>query len=138
MALALPAGLTRDAGGGVIKDPDREVRDRIALVFTSFLEQGSVGKVMRSFARRDLSVPQCDRFGEAVWRPATLDRITRILKNPAYAGAFVYGRTRCRPTPYCNGKRGSVPRPMAEWKIVVKDKYPAYIDWVRPELLIYN
>src|SRR3982750_4259933 len=35
LALALPAGLTRDAGGGVIKDPDREVRDRIALVFTS-------------------------------------------------------------------------------------------------------
>src|SRR5688500_10369674 len=65
--------LTRDAG--VIKDLDREVRDRIALVFTSFLEQGSVGKVMRSFARRDLGVPQCDRFGEAVWRPATLDRI---------------------------------------------------------------
>jgi DNA invertase Pin-like site-specific DNA recombinase len=128
LALALPAGLTRDAGG-VIKDPDREVRDRIALVFTSFLEQGSVGKVMRSFARRDLGVPQCDRFGEAVWRPATLDRITRILRNPAYAGAFVYGRTRSRPTPYCNGKRGSVPRPMAEWKIVVKDKYPAYIDW---------
>ena len=26
---------------------------------------------------------------------------------------------------------------MAEWKIVVKDRYPAYIDWVRPELLIY-
>src|SRR6187431_3181434 len=129
LALALPAGLTRDASGGVIKDPDREVRDRIALVFSSFLEQGSVGKVMRSFARRDLGVPQCDRFGEAVWRPATLDRITRILRNPAYAGAFVYGRTRSRPTPYCNGKRGSVPRPMAEWKIVVKDKYPAYIDW---------
>ena len=129
LALALPAGLTRDASGGVIKDPDREVRDRIALVFTSFLEQGSVGKVMRGFARRDLGVPQCDRFGEAVWRPATLDRITRILRNPAYAGAFVYGRTRSRPTPYRNGKRGSVPRPMAEWKIVVKDKYPAYIDW---------
>ena len=60
---------------------------------------------------------------------ATLDRITRILRNPAYAGAFVYGRTRSRPTPYCNGKRGSDPRPMAERKIVVKDKYPAYIDW---------
>ena len=50
LALHLPAGLTRDAGGAVVKDPDREVRDRIALVFTSFLEQGSVGKVMRIFA----------------------------------------------------------------------------------------
>ena len=50
LALHLPAGLTRDAGGAVVKDPDREVRDRIDLVFTSFLEQGSVGKVMRIFA----------------------------------------------------------------------------------------
>jgi DNA invertase Pin-like site-specific DNA recombinase len=87
LAMHLPAGLTRDAGGAVVKDPDREVRDWIDLVFTSFLEQGSVGKVMRIFASRELGVPQCDRFGEAVWRPATLDRITRILKNPGYAGA---------------------------------------------------
>ena len=49
-------------------------------------------------------MPRCDRFGEAVWRPATLDRITRILKNPAYAGAFVYGRTRSCHTLYPNGK----------------------------------
>jgi DNA invertase Pin-like site-specific DNA recombinase len=129
LAMHLPAGLTRDAGGAVVKDPDREVRDRIDLVFTSFLEQGSVGKVMRIFASRDLGVPRCDRFGEAVWRPATLDRITRILKNPAYAGAFVYGRTRSRHARYPNGKLMTEPCPMAEWKIVVQGKYPADITW---------
>jgi excisionase family DNA binding protein len=129
LAMHLPAGLARDAGGAVVKDPDREVRDRIVLVFTSFLEQGSVGKVMRIFASRKLGVPRCDRFGEAVWRPATLDRITRILKNPAYAGAFVYGRTRSRHARYPNGKLMTEPCPMAEWKIVVQGKYPADITW---------
>jgi DNA invertase Pin-like site-specific DNA recombinase len=129
LAMHLPAGLARDAGGAVVKDPDREVRDRIVLVFTSFLEQGSVGKVMRIFASRKLGVPRCDRFGEAVWRPATLDRITRILKNPAYAGAFVYGRTRSRHARYANGKLMTEPCPMAEWKIVVQGKYPADITW---------
>jgi len=91
--------LTRDATGAVIRDPNREVQDRIALVFTAFLEQGSVGKVMRTFAARGLRVPRRDRFGEVAWRPVTLDRINRILQNPAYAGAFVYGgpgpATRC-------------------------------------------
>ena len=82
LALNLPAGLMRDAGGAVVKDPDREIQDRIALVFTSFLEQGSVAKVMRIFARGALGVPRRDRFGEAVWRPATLNRLNRILKNP--------------------------------------------------------
>ena len=138
LALNLPAGLTRDAGGAVVKDPDREIQDRITLVFTSFLEQGSVGKVMRTFTARGLSVPRGNRFGEATWRPATLDRITRILRNPAYAGAFVYGRTRSCHALYPNGRLITTRCPMAEWKIVVKDRYPAYIDWVRPELLIYN
>ena len=27
---------------------------------------------------------------------------------------------------------------MAEWKIVVKDRYPAYIDWVRPESPMFH
>src|SRR5215211_5185318 len=54
LTLLLPAGLTRDAGGAVVKNPDREVQERIDLVFNSFLEQGSVGKVMRIFAGRDL------------------------------------------------------------------------------------
>src|SRR3954454_20988338 len=129
LALHLPAGLTRDAGGAVVKDPDREVQDRITLVFTSFLEQGSVGKVMRTFTARGLSVPRGNRFGEATWRPATLDRITRILRNPAYAGAFVYGRTRSCHALYPNGRLITTRCPMTEWKIVVKDRYPAYIDW---------
>ena len=41
LAVMLPAGLVRDAAGAVTKDPDHEVQDRIALVFSSFLELGS-------------------------------------------------------------------------------------------------
>ena len=129
LALNLPAGLIRDAGGAVVKDPDREIQDRITLVFASFLEQGSVAKVMRIFARGALGVPRRDRFGEAVWRPATLNRLNQILKNPAYAGAFVYGRTRSCHALYPNGRLITSPCPMAEWKIVVHGKYPPYIDW---------
>ncbi len=129
LALHLPAGLIRDAGGAVVKHPNREVQDRITLVFTSFLERGSVGKVMQTFSARRLSVPRCDRFGEVAWRPATLNRLTQILKNPAYAGAFVYGRTRSCHALYSTGKPITARCPMAEWKIVVKDKYPAYITW---------
>src|SRR4051794_36639668 len=87
LALNLPAGLIRDAGGAVVKDPDHEIQDRLTLVFASFLEQGSVAKVMRIFAHGALGVPRRDRFGEAVWQPATLNRLNQILKNPAYAGA---------------------------------------------------
>jgi DNA invertase Pin-like site-specific DNA recombinase len=93
LALLLPVGLARGTHGAVTKHPDREVQERIGLVFTSFLELGSVGKLLRSFRARRLAVPRLDRFGEVAWRTPTDGMITAILKNPAYAGAFVYGRT---------------------------------------------
>jgi hypothetical protein len=129
LALLLPAGLARNGAGRVVKDPDRAVQERIGLVFASFLELGSVGKVLRAFRAHALTVPRRDRFGEVSWRTPTDGMISAILKNPAYAGAFVYGRTRsCRAT-YASGKLITARCPMAEWKIVVKDRYPAYVGW---------
>src|SRR5919109_1339430 len=52
LALLLPAGLARDSNGAVTKHPDREVQERIGLVFAAFLELGSVGKLLRSFRAR--------------------------------------------------------------------------------------
>src|SRR4051794_8309754 len=129
LALQLPAGLVRDADGRVTKDPDREVRDRLAPIFATFLEQGSVAKVMKSFKSRQLAVPRRDRFGEVAWRAPTTGMLGDILKNPAYAGAFVYGRTRSCHRHYAGGKLATARCPVAEWKIVVRDKYPAYLDW---------
>src|SRR3712207_1286110 len=83
LALLLPAGLVRGAHGAVAKHPDREVQERIGLVFAAFLELGSVGKVIRSFRDRGLAVPRRDRFGEVVWRTPTDGMIAAILKNPA-------------------------------------------------------
>jgi hypothetical protein len=111
LGLALPAGLERDADGRVTKDPDREVQDRIALVFTTFLEQGSVSRVMKSFKSRQLTVPRRGRFGEVAWRAPTTGMLGGILKNPAYAGAFVYGRTRSCHRHYANGIAGHHPLP---------------------------
>ena len=129
LGLALPAGLERDADGRVTKDPDREVQDRIALVFTTFLEQGSVSRVMKSFKSRQLTVPRRGRFGEVAWRAPTTGMLGGILKNPAYAGAFVYGRTRSCHRHYANGKLVTTRCPRSEWQIVVQGKYPAYLDW---------
>jgi hypothetical protein len=94
-----------------------------------FLELGSVGKLIRSLNARGLMVPRRDRFGDAAWRSRTGSNLVRILKNPAYAGAFVYGRTRSCQKTYGNGRLVTRPCPREEWKIVVKDRYPAYIDW---------
>lgn len=129
LALLLPAGLERTSDNVVTKDPSREVQDRIALVFSLFLELGSVGKVARSFRARGLTLPRRTRFGDLAWRTPTANMLCGVLKNPAYAGAFVYGRTRSRHARYPSGKLITARCPMTEWKIVVQNRYPAYLDW---------
>jgi DNA invertase Pin-like site-specific DNA recombinase len=129
LALTLPVGLVRDPTGAVVKNPDREVQARVALVFSTFLEKRSTGKVLRSFVAGGLTLPRRDRYGDAVWRPPTGHAIRAILTNPAYAGAFVYGRTQTRRPPPPGARPTTRFRPRAEWRIMVKDVYPAYVDW---------
>lgn len=127
LALKLPIGLIRDKNGIVQKDPNQEVQSRLHLVFTSFLQEKSASKVLRLFNEQGLPIPRRDRFGDLIWKNPSIAAILSILKNPAYAGAFVYGRTKTirpparRPT--------QIKLPMEEWRIHVSDKYPSYISW---------
>jgi DNA invertase Pin-like site-specific DNA recombinase len=127
LALNLPIGLIRDPSGVVVKDPNTEVQERLELVFQSFLKFRTVAKVMRVLNERGLDLPRRDRLGDMRWARATVAAVASILKNPAYAGAFVYGRTRF--TPRESGASTKMPRPIEDWRIVVKDRYPSYIDW---------
>lgn len=129
LALMLPVGLVRDPSGVVVKDPDMAVQERLSLVFQLFLKLRSVSKVMRAFNARNLALPRRGRHGDLRWVRATLAAVAAILKNPAYAGAFVYGRTRFQTPPGEDATPRKVPRPIKEWRIVVKDRYPAFIDW---------
>lgn len=129
LALTLPVGLVRDPSGVVLKDPDIAVQDRLSLVFQLFLKVRTVAAVMRMLNDRGLDLPRRDRHGELCWTRATVSAVSSILKNPAYAGAFVYGRTRIRAATREDRTPAKVARPIDDWRIVVKDRYPAYIDW---------
>ena len=125
LAQRLPVGLERDALGQVVKDPNQEVQTRLAMVFDQFLGLRTLGQVVRWFNQCQLLIPRRDRFGDVVWRPATVASVYGLLLNPAYAGAFVRGRRQKR-----RGAKGGWRRlPPAEWPICVRDKYPAYITW---------
>ncbi len=89
LALSLPVGLIRDPSGIVVKDPDLAVQDRLGLVFETFLKFRTVAKVMRLLNDRGLDLPRRDRHGDLRWARATVSAVASILKNPAYAGAFV-------------------------------------------------
>jgi len=129
LALNLPVGLVRDTLDRVHKDPHQEIQDRLELIFTTFLRLRSASKVLALLNAHDLTLPRRDRFGDIIWKKPTGAAILQILKNPAYAGAFVYGRTRTVRTDPASPRAKQVRLPVQEWKIRVNDVYPAYISW---------
>jgi DNA invertase Pin-like site-specific DNA recombinase len=128
LALALPTGLMRLETGEVVRHPDREVQDRITLVFDSIVKLRSIAQVVRSFKQKQLLIPRRDRFGDIQWKRPTIASIGSMLKNPAYAGAYAYGRTR---TVRSASTRRPVqqPRPMDQWRVLLKDRWPGYVSW---------
>ena len=54
-----------------------------------------------------------------------------MLSNPAYAGAYVYGRFRSRRLVSPDGtiRTSTVELPRSEWAVIIHDHHPGYIDW---------
>ncbi|MFL5704535.1 MAG: recombinase family protein [Ktedonobacteraceae bacterium] len=129
LALSLPMGLVRDAIGKVRKDPNREIQDRLDLIFTTFLRVRSASKVLQFLNTYNLCLPRRDRFGDVIWKKPTIAAILQILKNPAYAGAFVYGKTRSVRKDPTSPRSQEVRLPMDQWQIRINDVYPAYVAW---------
>src|SRR5262249_30461951 len=129
LALALPTGLIREPSGQVVKHPDREVQSRLELVFEIFLRVQSVTKVVRYLNEHKLRLPRRDYCGDIHWRTPTIATVAVILKNPAYAGAFVYGRTRATPKIQAASERTTRRMAMNQWRICIPEKYPAYVAW---------
>jgi DNA invertase Pin-like site-specific DNA recombinase len=126
LALSLPTGLARNGSGEVVKHPNREVQERLSLIFQTMLEKRAVPRVVRVLRERDLLVPRQDRYGDIQWRQPTASMVIKVLTNPAYAGVFVYGRTRII---HENGTPTSRRKHIAadSWKACVPGKYPAYV-----------
>jgi DNA invertase Pin-like site-specific DNA recombinase len=129
----VPTGLVRLPDGQVVKDPDLQVRRAIELVFVQFRTLGSCQKVLRALRDADVRLPRRQtagpEIGELLWKPPTDGAVYEILRNPAYAGAFVYGRHGPHPqrVPGQAGRR--ITRPVEEWPVIHRDVYPAYVGW---------
>jgi DNA invertase Pin-like site-specific DNA recombinase len=131
----LPVGLLRQPDGTVVKHPDEQVRHILELVFVQFEELGSCRQVLRYLRRQHLLLParrySSGQSGEIVWKLPTDAAVYEILRSPAYAGAFVYGRRQTDPTRRQPGRRGTglVHKPREEWLHVIQGAYPSYISW---------
>lgn len=130
LAVSLPVGLVRLDHSTVVKEPDLQVQTVIALVFDSFLRLGSACKVLRHLRQNQIALPRRRTSEPTQWVSPTTGALRRILMNPAYAGAFVFGRTRRdAPTDLTQRRGNKIRSKREEWRVTVHDRYPAYISW---------
>jgi DNA invertase Pin-like site-specific DNA recombinase len=129
LALTLPTGLVRNGRGQVIKIPNQEAQARLSLVFETFLQCRSASKVVDEFNRHSLLLPRRDSFGDLAWKAPTVAAVLSILKHPAYAGTFTYGRTRTIRREASPARPSTTHLPMEEWRVCIPDVYPPYISW---------
>jgi DNA invertase Pin-like site-specific DNA recombinase len=127
----LPTGLVYDVRGQVVRDPDERVRRTVELFFETFHRIGSAWGVVRHFREEGFGFPlrlRCGpNRGEVIFGRLNHDRAIKILHNPRYAGAYVWGRTRARRSPQGGIKIRRVIR--EEWPVLIPDAHEGYISW---------
>jgi DNA invertase Pin-like site-specific DNA recombinase len=130
----LPVGFFYGDDGSVVVDPDESVRAAIETVFSRFDELGSARKVMLSLIEDGVSLPRRTAgSGRVTWAPASYPAVHDFLTNPAYAGAFVFGRTRTDKHLDKQGRLVERTRVLAreEWEVCIPGHHPGYVGWDR-------
>jgi DNA invertase Pin-like site-specific DNA recombinase len=133
----LPVGYLYDPhsepGHDVVIDPDAEVQAAIADLFTAFDACGSAYSVVAAFADRRFPLRAYGGAwaGQLRWGKLTHARVLGVLKNPAYAGAYVFGRYSSRRSVNADGavRTTVVEQPRSEWPVLIKDHHAGYITW---------
>jgi DNA invertase Pin-like site-specific DNA recombinase len=129
----LPVGLVwGDKDGEVQLHPDQAIIGAIQSVFDRFAEMGSARQVWLWFRSNELLFPlQSSRSLEIQWISATYTAIHHVLTNPAYAGAYAFGKTRQERYVDESGRVRTRCRhlPRNEWPVLITDHHKGFVDW---------
>ena len=135
LVVAAPVGFVK-AGDRLEKDPDRRVQEAIRLVFDKVAELGSARQALLWFHEHGLDLPARQRDGAILWRRPCYGSIHRMVTNPAYGGAYAYGRTGAAVRYDGAGARpGSRRKPRGEWLALRPGAHEGYVDWERAEAI---
>ena len=130
----LPVGLVGAENGRIEKDPDLRVQAALEQVFSKFRETQSIRQTLLWFVQENISFPRAEYSREGtrtVWKLPNYTLFNGILRNPYYAGAYVFGRrtTRTEVRDLHVRKTKGHELPIAEWKVLIKDHHSGYITW---------
>ncbi|MGW4563965.1 recombinase family protein [Streptomyces sp. NPDC004561] len=133
LVVPLPIGFLRRRSGEVVLDPDEQVRSVVHLIFELFERFGTVNAVLCYLVDNHIQVGvrlrEDPERGELQWRRPSLAAVQNMLRNPAYAGIYVYGRSRLDPRRRQAGQpcTGRVRTGREDWFVYLPGLLTAYI-----------
>ena len=138
LRISVPVGYIWHRETGLGLDPDLRLQEVIRLIFTRFRELGSARQVLLSLTADQVHFPRPSDGKRMIafdWTPIRYRNVISVLKNPFYAGVYVYGKSEKR-TAIVEGRPRKTyghGKPFGEWEVMVKDHHEGYIDWAEFE-----
>jgi len=138
LRISVPIGYLWHREIGLGFDPDLRIQEAVRLIFARFRALGSARQVLMSMRAEQIHFPRPSDGKKLVafdWTPIRYRNVISVLKNPFYAGAYVYGKSEKR-TVIVNGrarKSYGHGKPLEAWEVLLKDHHEGYIDWAEFE-----
>jgi DNA invertase Pin-like site-specific DNA recombinase len=132
LVMHLPAGFDRDEDDRIVLCADEQVRHAIERVFECWRRAGSARQVVGELIAGGQLLPRRSVGERRVrWVRASYGSVHKLLTNPVYAGAFVFGRTRQEKHVDASGELHvrTLEVPIEEWSVCLPDHHPGYVSW---------
>jgi len=132
----VPIGYERRGADGIEMTPDRQIREAVRSLFQRFEAMGTLRQALLWYHQEQITFPRRRRLHGVTtieWRLPDYQQLLRILKNPTYAGAFAYGKSRSQTKIVSGRSRKSYGRRVSldQWPVLIKDHHEGYISWER-------
>ena len=138
LRLSVPIGYLWSREYGLGLDPDQRLQEVIRMIFARFRELGSARQVHLAMHADQLHFPRPSdgkRMINMEWAPVRYRNVISVLKNPFYAGAYIYGKSG-KLTEIVDGRARKTyghPKPFHDWEVVIKEHHEGYIPWTEFE-----
>ena len=138
LRISVPFGYVWHREVGLGLDTDLRLQEVIRLIFVRFRELGSARQVLLSMKADQIHFPRPSDEGRMTsfdWMPIRYRNVIAVLKNPFYAGVYVYGKSEKRTAIVEGRARRSYGhgKPIGTWEVMIKDHHEGYIDWAEYE-----
>ena len=134
LRIGVPIGYIWHREIGLGLDPDARVQEAVRQIFSRFRQLGSARQTHLALHREGMHFPRPSdgrKLTALDWTPIRYRNVISVLKNPFYAGAYAYGKSKSR-TAVVDGRAHKTYGhllPLDEYDVLLKDHHEGYIDW---------